>query len=624
MLRYLKKLETRDLSLTASMIPLGSCTMKLNASAEMFPISWPEFSSLHPFVPEDQSTGYQQLFSQLEEWLCNITGFDSVSLQPNAGSQGEFAGLLAIRRFHESRGEKNRNICLIPMSAHGTNPASAIMAGMKVVPVTCGQSAANGDVDLDNLKAQAEKHSENLAAIMVTYPSTHGVFERGIREICTIIHNHGGQVYMDGANLNAQIGLTNPRHIGADVCHLNLHKTFCIPHGGGGPGVGPIGVAKHLKPFLPGNPLESNSAPVAAARWGSAGILPISWMYIAMMGCEKLTKATQVAILNANYIAHRLAKTFPILYRGKNGLVAHECIVDLRDYKKINVEDVAKRLIDYGFHAPTMSWPVAGTMMIEPTESEPKKELDRFCNAMISIHKEIMAIENGDVDPENNLLNHIEGPNMQISELHLRKDLRMKHVMIDTEDGSSIDSKSPVVDALSLIAQDPNSAVVVNNKNGESIGIATEKDIIIALEKNGASILDDAIETIMTANPICADINTTCEEALQQMIDGNFRNMPVFENEHFKGIVQALEIAEGKMVEVLEENRKLKELIVKHLPKKFYFQSTDDVNEVHDSMVENNMSCALIQNTDRPADIIDLSDFLHLMGQNKSLKGPSN
>ena len=406
MLRYLKKLETRDLSLTASMIPLGSCTMKLNASAEMFPISWPEFSSLHPFVPEDQSTGYQQLFSQLEEWLCNITGFDSVSLQPNAGSQGEFAGLLAIRRFHESRGEKNRNICLIPMSAHGTNPASAIMAGMKVVPVTCGQSAANGDVDLDNLKAQAEKHSENLAAIMVTYPSTHGVFERGIREICTIIHNHGGQVYMDGANLNAQIGLTNPRHIGADVCHLNLHKTFCIPHGGGGPGVGPIGVAKHLKPFLPGNPLESNSAPVAAARWGSAGILPISWMYIAMMGCEKLTKATQVAILNANYIAHRLAKTFPILYRGKNGLVAHECIVDLRDYKKINVEDVAKRLIDYGFHAPTMSWPVAGTMMIEPTESEPKKELDRFCNAMISIHKEIMAIENGDVDPENNLLKH--------------------------------------------------------------------------------------------------------------------------------------------------------------------------------------------------------------------------
>jgi len=406
MLRYLKRLETRDLSLTASMIPLGSCTMKLNASAEMFPISWPEFSSLHPFIPEDQATGYQQLFSQLEEWLSNITGFDSVSLQPNAGSQGEFAGLLAIRRYYESRGEKNRNICLIPMSAHGTNPASAVMAGMQVVPVTCGQSAANGDIDLNDLRGQAEKHSENLAAIMVTYPSTHGVFERGIREICTIVHKHGGQVYMDGANLNAQIGLTNPGHIGADVCHLNLHKTFCIPHGGGGPGVGPIGVAKHLTPFLPGSPIKDNSAPVAAAPWGSAGILPISWMYIAMMGCENLTRATQVAILNANYIANRLADTFPILYRGKNGLVAHECIVDLRDYKKISVEDVAKRLMDYGFHAPTISWPVAGTMMIEPTESEPKEELDRFCNAMISIHKEIMAIENGEVDAENNLLKH--------------------------------------------------------------------------------------------------------------------------------------------------------------------------------------------------------------------------
>ena len=404
MLRYLKKLETRDLSLTASMIPLGSCTMKLNASAEMFPISWPEFCNLHPFIPDDQATGYQQLISNLEEWLSNITGFDSISLQPNAGSQGEFAGLLAIRRFHESRGEKNRNVCLIPMSAHGTNPASAIMAGMKVIPVTCGESSDNGDVDLDNLLAQAEKHSENLAAIMVTYPSTHGVFERGIRKICDIIHNHGGQVYMDGANLNAQIGLTSPGHIGADVCHLNLHKTFCIPHGGGGPGVGPIGVAKHLTPFLPGSPLKDNSFPVAAAPWGSAGILPIPWMYIAMMGSDNLTKASKVAILNANYIAHRLTDTFPILYRGKNGLVAHECIVDLRDYKKINVEDVAKRLIDYGFHAPTISWPVAGTMMIEPTESEPKEELDRFCNAMISIHKEIMAIENGEVDAENNLL----------------------------------------------------------------------------------------------------------------------------------------------------------------------------------------------------------------------------
>jgi glycine dehydrogenase len=404
MLRYLKKLEARDLSLTASMIPLGSCTMKLNASAEMFPISWPGFAALHPFVPEEQSAGYRQLCTELESWLAAITGFAAVSLQPNAGSQGEFAGLLAIRRYHESRGEGNRNVCLIPMSAHGTNPASAVMAGMKVVPVTCGQSAANGDVDLDDLRARAEEHSENLAAIMVTYPSTHGVFERGIREICAIVHEHGGQVYMDGANLNAQIGLTSPGHIGVDVCHLNLHKTFCIPHGGGGPGIGPIAVAEHLAPFLPGNPLEKNSGPVAAAPWGSAGILPISWMYITMMGSENLTRATQVAILNANYIAHRLADTLPILYRGKNGLVAHECIVDLRGFTKVTVEDVAKRLMDYGFHAPTISWPVAGTMMIEPTESEPMEELDRFCDAMITIHAEIVAVENGDVDADNNLL----------------------------------------------------------------------------------------------------------------------------------------------------------------------------------------------------------------------------
>ena len=404
MLRYLKKLEARDLSLTASMIPLGSCTMKLNASAEMFPISWPGFAALHPFVPEEQSAGYRQLCSELESWLAAITGFAAVSLQPNAGSQGEFAGLLAIRRYHESRGDGNRNVCLIPTSAHGTNPASAVMARMKVVPVSCGQSAGNGDVDLDDLRALAEEHSENLAAIMVTYPSTHGVFERGIREICAIVHEHGGQVYMDGANLNAQIGLTSPGHIGADVCHLNLHKTFCIPHGGGGPGIGPIGVAAHLATFLPGNPLEEDSAPVAATPWGSAGILPISWMYITMMGSENLTRATQVAILNANYIVHRLADTFPILYRGKNGLVAHECIVDLRGFTKVTVEDVAKRLMDYGFHAPTISWPVAGTMMIEPTESEPKEELDRFCDAMIAIHAEIMAVENGDVDAENNLL----------------------------------------------------------------------------------------------------------------------------------------------------------------------------------------------------------------------------
>jgi glycine dehydrogenase len=404
MLRYLKKLEARDLSLTTSMIPLGSCTMKLNAAAEMFPISWPSFAALHPFVPLGQAQGYQRLFEQLENWLMEITGFAAVSLQPNAGSQGEFAGLLAIRRYHESRGEGRRNVCLIPMSAHGTNPASAVMAGMKVVPVTCGQSAANGDIDLDNLRALAAEHSEHLAAIMVTYPSTNGIFERGIREICSIVHEHGGQVYMDGANLNAQIGLTNPGNVGSDVCHLNLHKTFSIPHGGGGPGVGPIGAAAHLAPFLPGNPLEENSSAVAAAPWGSAGILPISWMYIAMMGADGLADATRVAILNANYIAHRLAGTFPILYRGKNGIVAHECIVDLRQFENVTVEDVAKRLMDYGFHAPTISWPVAGTMMVEPTESESKVELDRFCDAMICIHSEIAAIENGEADAKNNLL----------------------------------------------------------------------------------------------------------------------------------------------------------------------------------------------------------------------------
>ncbi len=404
MLRYLKKLEARDLSLTTSMIPLGSCTMKLNAAAEMYPVSWPGFAALHPFAPLSQAQGYQKLFKQLEGWLASITGFAAVSLQPNAGSQGELAGLLAIRRYHESQGEGRRNVCLIPMSAHGTNPASAVMAGMKVVPVTCGQSAANGDIDLDDLLTRAEEHSENLAAIMVTYPSTNGIFERGIHEICSIVHEHGGQVYMDGANLNAQIGLTSPGRIGADVCHLNLHKTFSIPHGGGGPGVGPIGVAGHLEPFLPGDPLEADSGAVAAAAWGSAGILPISWMYIAMMGTANLTRTTQVAILNANYIAHRLADTFPILYRGKNGLVAHECIVDLRQFEKVTVEDVAKRLMDYGFHAPTISWPVAGTMMVEPTESEPKAELERFCDAMIAIHGEIAAIENGEADPENNLL----------------------------------------------------------------------------------------------------------------------------------------------------------------------------------------------------------------------------
>ena len=402
MLRYIKRLESRDLSLTASMIPLGSCTMKLNATAEMYPVSWPEHAKIHPFAPLEQTRGYQTLFEQLESWLKEITGFAGISLQPNAGSQGELAGLLSVRAWHESRGENHRNICLIPTSAHGTNPASAVMAGMKVVAVACD---ANGNIDVPDLRAKAEAHKKDLSALMVTYPSTHGVFEEPIREICEIIHSHGGQVYMDGANLNAQVGLCRPADIGADVCHLNLHKTFCIPHGGGGPGVGPIGVAKHLVPFLPGNPINNQSAagPVSAAPWGSAGILPISWMYIAMMGPDGLTEATKFAILNANYIAKRLEKYFPTLYR-RNGLVAHECILDLRAFKSVTAEDVAKRLMDYGFHAPTLSWPVAGTLMVEPTESESKYELDRFCDAMISIHAEMTAVECGTADAKNNPL----------------------------------------------------------------------------------------------------------------------------------------------------------------------------------------------------------------------------
>ncbi len=402
MLRYIKRLESRDLSLTASMIPLGSCTMKLNAAAEMYPVSWPEFAKIHPFAPLEQTRGYQKLFEQLESWLKEITGFAAISLQPNAGSQGEYAGLLAIRAWHESRRENNRNVCLIPTSAHGTNPASAVMAGMKVVAVACD---TNGNIDVNDLRAKAEAHKKDLSALMVTYPSTHGVFEEPIREICEIIHTHGGQVYMDGANLNAQVGLCRPADIGADVCHLNLHKTFCIPHGGGGPGVGPIGVAKHLVPFLPGNPVNNQSAagPVSGAPWGSAGILPISWMYIAMMGADGLTEATKFAILNANYIAKRLENHFPTLYR-RNGLVAHECILDLRAFKSVTAEDVAKRLMDYGFHAPTLSWPVAGTLMVEPTESESKYELDRFCDAMISIHAEVTAVECGTADAKNNPL----------------------------------------------------------------------------------------------------------------------------------------------------------------------------------------------------------------------------
>jgi glycine dehydrogenase len=401
MLRYLKRLEDKDVALNRSMIPLGSCTMKLNATAEMIPITWPGFANIHPFAPIDQAQGYRELIARLERWLCAVTGFAAVSLQPNAGSAGEYAGLLAIRGWHESRGEGHRDICLIPTSAHGTNPASAVMAGMRVVPVGCDR---DGNIDIADLKAKAAQHADRLAALMVTYPSTHGVFEAGIREICDAIHAHGGQVYMDGANMNAQVGLTSPAAIGADVCHLNLHKTFCIPHGGGGPGVGPIGVAAHLAPFLPNHPFvaaagpATGPGPVASAPWGSAGILPIPYAYIAMMGRDGLTKATQVAILNANYVAHRLKDHYPILYVGANGLVAHECIIDCRGFQAtagVMVEDIAKRLQDYGYHAPTMSWPVAGTLMIEPTESESKAELDRFCAAMIAIREEIRAIESG-------------------------------------------------------------------------------------------------------------------------------------------------------------------------------------------------------------------------------------
>jgi len=433
MLRYLRRLESRDLSLTTSMIPLGSCTMKLNATAEMFPISWPEFAKLHPFAPNDQTGGYREMCDQLEDWLAEITGFAAVSLQPNAGSQGEYAGLLAIHEYHGSRGEGHRKICLIPQSAHGTNPASAVMAGFKVVPVA---TLKDGDIDLADLRAKADQHKDDLGALMVTYPSTHGVFETTIREICETVHSHGGQVYMDGANMNAQVGLCRPGDIGADVCHLNLHKTFCIPHGGGGPGMGPIGVAAHLAPFLPrefivehesgrvlfgdgekgkrppgndGKPSRHGGGKggnVSAAPYGSASILAISWMYIRMMGPAGLTEATKVAILNANYIAKRLDDYFPVLYKGRRGLVAHECIVDLRQFKSagVEVEDVAKRLMDYGFHAPTVSFPVAGTMMIEPTESETKAELDRFCEAMISIHGEIQEVVSGQADKQNNVL----------------------------------------------------------------------------------------------------------------------------------------------------------------------------------------------------------------------------
>ena len=404
--RYIFKLQGRDLSLVHSMIPLGSCTMKLNATSEMLPVTWPEFGDIHPFAPNEQTQGYREMFRLLESWLAEITGFAAVSLQPNAGSQGEYAGLLAIRRYHESRGESHRDVCLIPQSAHGTNPASAVIAGMHVVVVGTRE---NGDIDVDDLKKKAEQHKDKLAALMVTYPSTHGVFEGHIREVCQIIHEHGGQVYMDGANMNAQVGLCRPGDIGADVCHLNLHKTFCIPHGGGGPGMGPIGVAEHLVPFLPGDPLDADGWAVSAAPWGSSSILPISWMYIAMMGPAGLKRATEVAILNANYMARRLSEQYDILFAGKNGRCAHEFILDCRDFDKsagVKVEDIAKRLMDYGFHAPTMSWPVPGTLMVEPTESEPKPELDRLCDALIAIRREIAAIEAGQMDLADNPLKH--------------------------------------------------------------------------------------------------------------------------------------------------------------------------------------------------------------------------
>jgi glycine dehydrogenase len=409
LLRYMRKLSDRDLALDRAMIPLGSCTMKLNATTEMIPLTWPEFGALHPFAPRDQAKGYHALFHRLERWLCDITGYDAVSLQPNSGAQGEYAGLLAIRGYHAARGEPHRKVCLIPSSAHGTNPASAHMAGMEVVVVACD---ARGDVDVTDLRAKAEKHSQDLAAIMITYPSTHGVFEEHISEICDIVHSHGGQVYLDGANLNAQVGLSRPGDYGADVSHLNLHKTFCIPHGGGGPGMGPIGVRAHLAPFLPGHPdsaAPSAVGPVSAAAFGSASILTISYIYILMMGGEGLTRATEMAILNANYIASRLDPYFPVLYRNAKGRVAHECIVDPRPLKTssgVTVDDIAKRLIDYGFHAPTMSFPVPGTLMIEPTESESKAEIDRFCDAMIAIRQEIAEIESGRWKVEASPLRH--------------------------------------------------------------------------------------------------------------------------------------------------------------------------------------------------------------------------
>jgi glycine dehydrogenase len=410
LLRYLRRLADRDLALDRTMIPLGSCTMKLNAAAEMLPITWPEFAHIHPYAPPEQADGYRTLIDELEQMLAAITGYDAVSLQPNAGSQGELAGLLAIRAYHRSRGDVDRDVCLIPSSAHGTNAASAVMAGLSVVVVACD---GEGNVDLADLRAKAEAAGPRLAAAMVTYPSTHGVFEEGIAELCSIVHDHGGQVYIDGANLNALVGVAQPGRFGGDVSHLNLHKTFCIPHGGGGPGVGPVAARAHLAPFLPGHPLEAvpegGVGPVSAAPFGSAGILPISWVYVQLMGAEGLRRATAVAIASANYVAARLREQYPVLYTGRNGLVAHECIIDLRALTKatgVTVDDVAKRLMDYGFHAPTMSFPVAGTLMVEPTESEDRREPDRFCDAMITIRAEIDRVAAGEWTAEDSPLRH--------------------------------------------------------------------------------------------------------------------------------------------------------------------------------------------------------------------------
>jgi glycine dehydrogenase len=412
MLRYLRSLADKDIALDRSMIPLGSCTMKLNATTEMAAVTWPELADLHPFAPLDQARGYHGMIAELEGWLAEITGYDAVSLQPNAGSQGELAGLLAIRGYHESRGEAERNVCLIPSSAHGTNAASAVMAGMRVVVVACDD---DGNVDVDDLRAKAEAHAADLAALMVTYPSTHGVYEERITEICDVVHQHGGQVYVDGANLNALVGIARPGWFGGDVSHLNLHKTFCIPHGGGGPGVGPVAARAHLAPFLPNHPMvpdagpETGPGPISGAPWGSASILPISWAYVRLMGPDGLTNATEVAILNANYLAERLGGAYPVLYRGAHGRVAHECILDLREITRttgVTVDDVAKRLIDFGFHAPTMSFPVAGTLMVEPTESESLAELDRFVEAMLAIREEIATIERGAVAHDDSALAH--------------------------------------------------------------------------------------------------------------------------------------------------------------------------------------------------------------------------